>query len=89
MRKISVNLPYDITEEQLLNHTQGFVLEVYKQLLGREPVKEDTIRFDNRINTNNYNVNDIYLDNMKVGSLATTFIVDGPRGINLEYVPIE
>lgn len=85
MKKISINLPFGATREELLNSSQKLVHEIYKDLLGREPMKEDAPRFANRINPANNSINDIYFDNKKVGSLATTFIVDGPRGINLEY----
>jgi hypothetical protein len=89
MKKVSVQLPFESTREQLLEKSTSLVHEIYKDLLGREPLKEDATRFIHRINPDNSSINDIYFDNRKVGSLATTFILDGPKGISLDYEPVE
>jgi|GEM_PF-5037635 hypothetical protein len=89
MEKVSVHLHYDSSREELLEKSTMLVHTIYTGLLGREPNKEDAPRFEQRINPDDNSLNDIYFDNKKVGSLATNFIPNGPKGISLDYTPID
>jgi hypothetical protein len=74
MKRISTKLFYSDNREELLNSSTDIMVKIYRGLLGREPNKSDAGRLETRTNPDDVNVNDIYFDNRKVGSLTTSFI---------------
>lgn len=87
MEKITVKIPFESTKEQILEATKELVHEIYKGYLGREPTTEDRPKFSDGLNADNASINNFYFEGKKYGSLATTYIVDGPKGISFEFTP--
>ncbi|MES1217717.1 MAG: hypothetical protein ABUT20_19585 [Bacteroidota bacterium] len=88
MKIISVRIPFESTNAQILDASKELVYQIYKDYLGREPIKDDRNRFSERISAENSSVNDLYFDGKKYGSLATNYFLDGERGISFDFTPV-
>ena len=78
-------MPFDSTPDQIKEAIKKLVREVHRNHLGREPRGEDEIVFKQTANPVNSSIKDLYFRTEKIGSLATTYILDIPRGINLDF----
>jgi len=85
MKNISVKLPFDYTQDQTRDAYRKLVREVYKTYLGRTPTGEDETHFKQTANPDNSSSNDLYFQGRKIGCLATTYILDSPRSIKLDF----
>jgi hypothetical protein len=85
MQNISVKLPFDCTQDQTRDAYRKLVREVYRAYLGRSPTGEDETHFKQTANPDNSSTNDLYFQGQKIGSLSTTYILDSPRAIKLDF----
>lgn len=85
MKNISVKLPFDFTQEQTRDANRKLVREVYRAYLGRTPTGDDETHFSQTANPNNSTTNDLYFQGQKIGCLSTTYILDSPRSIKLDF----
>jgi hypothetical protein len=85
MKNISVKLPFDYTRDQTREAYRKLVREVYRAYLGRTPTGEDETHFKQTANPDNSSTTDLYFQDQKIGSLATTYILDSPRSIKLDF----
>jgi hypothetical protein len=89
MERIVTELFYSDDREMLGKSSTEMMLNIFTALLGRVPNKSDDRRLETRTSGDDASNNDIYLDNIKVGSLTTNFIPGNkPTGIWLEFIPI-
>jgi hypothetical protein len=89
MEHILTELFYSDDREMLLKSSTEMMVKISEALLGREPNKSDDGRIETRTNSDDLSINDIYLDNRKVGSLTTNFIAGNKTlGIRLEFIPL-
>jgi hypothetical protein len=89
MKNISVRLPFDYTQDQTREACRKLVREVYRAYLGRSPTGEDETHFKQTANPNNSSTTDLYFQGKKIGCLATTYILDSPRAIKLDFTTIQ
>jgi hypothetical protein len=87
MKNISAQLPFDSTKDRISSATKELAVEVYRACLGRHPTKNDAPRFQERINTDDKSINDLYFDGKKIGSFITAYILDIPRSISIKFNP--
>jgi hypothetical protein len=85
MKNISVKLPFDSSQEQTREAYKKLQREAFKTYLGRTPTVEDEAHFKQTPNENNSSMTDLYFNNKKIGSITTNYILDMPRGINLNF----
>jgi hypothetical protein len=85
MKNISVKIPFDSTPDQTKEALGKLVREVYRNRLGRAPRGEEETAFKQTVNPDNASINDLYFQGKKIGSLATNYILDIPRAINLDF----
>jgi hypothetical protein len=85
MKNISVKLPFDYTWDQTREAYRKLVREVYRAYLGRTPTGEDETHFKQTANPDNSSNTDLYFQGQKIGSLSTTYILDSPRSIKLDF----
>jgi hypothetical protein len=85
MQNISVKLPFDYTQDQTREAYRKLVREVCRAYLGRSPTEEDETQFRQIANPGNSSANDLYFQGQKIGCLSTTYILDSPRSIKLEF----
>ncbi len=85
MKNISVKLPFDSSQEQTREAYKKLQREAFRTYLGRTPTAQDEAHFKQTANANNSSVNDLYYHDKKIGSLATTYILEMPRVINLDF----
>jgi hypothetical protein len=88
MKSISVKMPFDSAPDQTKEAFRKLIREVYKSYLGRMPTETDVTNFKKLVNADNSSINDLYFEGKKIGSLATTYILDSPRGISLDFIPV-
>jgi hypothetical protein len=85
MKNISVKLPFDSTRDQTRDAYKKLQRQALRIYLGRSPTAEDEDHFKETVNADNSSVNDLFFEGKKIGSLATTYTLDMPRGINLNF----
>jgi hypothetical protein len=85
MKNISVKLPFDYNQDQTKEAYRKLVREVYRAYLGRTPTGEDETHFKQTANPDNSSTNDLFFQGQKIGCLSTTYILDSPRSIKLDF----
>ncbi len=88
MNRISKTLPFTSHNNQVARATSAFMEEIHAAYLGRDLSLSDVERFTYRLNPNYVAVVDLFCDGRKFGSLKTTFVLDHPRSITLEFSPL-
>lgn len=87
MNHISAQIPFDSTKDRISSATKELAIEIYRACLGRHPTKNDAFRFQRMTNSNDTNLTDQYFDGRKIGSFMTTYVLDIPRSISINFTP--
>ena len=85
MKEISVKISFESTTDQTNGAFTKLLDEVYRAFLGRRPTVEDLNGFALSPNVDNASINDLYFKGKRIGSFATTYILDIPRAINIGF----
>jgi hypothetical protein len=85
MKNLSIKIPFDSTPGQTKEAFRKLMFEVHKNRLGRAPRKDDKSAFKQTDNPDNSSIKDFYFRGKKIGSVATTYTLDMPREITLDY----
>jgi hypothetical protein len=84
---ISTKIPFDSTKERISTAIKELAFEIHRVCLGRRPTKKDSLRFQQKANTDDKRINDQYFDGKKIGSFFTTYILDIPRSVLIKFNP--